>query len=280
MGEPGEFLSKEQREYMKGIALQEAQKGINRMLKDALGLGPSGRKTFGDGFLSMELSYKPSTTSYIRPPIEEELRRDITCSQCGLEHAVFGLANRCPDCGADIFLLHVEKEFEVIKVMLSDLDRRHALFGARVAAHDIENALEDAVSVFEASARAMIRRYLRGSGTPDAEVEEFVAKKIGNRLQTASLAEAVFQEHFPLELFADMSTVDKEDFSQIFQKRHPITHNLGIVDRKYVLRSSTNELEGRDVRVSLAEVLKAIELSERILLRLHASLKLGNDPTT
>ena len=162
MGEPGDFLTEEQLKYMKGIALQEAHRGISRMLKEALGLGPSGRKTYEGGLISMEVSYKPGTTPYVRPLIEEELRRDIKCSHCGLEHAVFGLANWCPDCGADIFLLHVEKEFDVIKVMLSDVERRRISFGARVAAHDIENAFEDTVSVFEASIRAIIRRVPKG----------------------------------------------------------------------------------------------------------------------
>ncbi len=274
MAEPGEFLTEEQLKYMKGIAFQETHRGISRMIKDALGLGSSGRKTYGGGLISMEVSYKPGSTPYVRPPIEEELRRDIKCSHCGLEHAVFGLANWCPDCGADTFLLHVDKEFDVIKVMLSDVERRRVSFGARVAAHDIENALEDTVSVFEASIRTMIRRYLKGVGSSDEEVEDFIGKKVGNRLQTPALAETVIQEHFHFQLFADMSTGDRETFVQVFQKRHPITHNLGIVDRKYVLRSSTDEQEGRDVRVSLAEVLKAIELSKGTVSRLHAGLNL------
>ena len=29
------------------------------MIKDALGLGPSGKKKIGSGFISMEMSYKP-----------------------------------------------------------------------------------------------------------------------------------------------------------------------------------------------------------------------------
>jgi ribosomal protein S27E len=52
----------------------------------------------------MEMSYKPGHLPQIRPTIEEELRRDVTCPKCGLEHAVFGLASWCPDCGAIFFL--------------------------------------------------------------------------------------------------------------------------------------------------------------------------------
>lgn len=51
----------------------------------------------------------------------------------------------------------------------------------------------------------------------------------------------------------------------IFEKRNPITHNLGIVDRKYLEKVASGELEGRDVRVSVEEVSQAIELCLKVL---------------
>ena len=39
--------------------------------------------------------------------IQDALRRDMSCPHCGLDHAVFGLAVWCPDCGTDIFMTHV-----------------------------------------------------------------------------------------------------------------------------------------------------------------------------
>jgi hypothetical protein len=40
-------------------------------------------------------------------------------------------------------MVHVGKEFEVIRAMLGDVDRRRRELGPRVAARDIENALEE-----------------------------------------------------------------------------------------------------------------------------------------
>ena len=102
--EPGGFFTSAQVEYAKQIVLREAIKGINEGIEGALDLGPSGRKTYGGGMFSIEMSYKPGTLPPVVPPMEEVLRRDITCPHCGLEHAVFGLATWCPDCGRDIFL--------------------------------------------------------------------------------------------------------------------------------------------------------------------------------
>ena len=42
--------------------------------------------------MSIEMSYKESLPKLIGRLVEEELRRDVRCPECGLEHAVFGLA--------------------------------------------------------------------------------------------------------------------------------------------------------------------------------------------
>lgn len=167
--EPSGFATKRQIEYAKQIVTREATDGIERMMKGALGLGSSGEKTIGGGLFSMKVSYKPGFP--IRRPYGEVLRRDLTCPQCGLEHAVFGIATWCPDCGSDIFLEHVTKECEVVRLILADVENRRERLGARVAARDVENALEDVVSIFEAVLRTITRRYLRNEYSEE-QVEE------------------------------------------------------------------------------------------------------------
>ena len=53
------------------------QERIAKAVRDAFGLGPTGKKKYGDGMVSMEVSYKPSKRRPVPRPIEEELRRDI-----------------------------------------------------------------------------------------------------------------------------------------------------------------------------------------------------------
>ena len=45
-----------------------------------------------------------------------------------------------------------------------------------------------------------------------------------------------------------------ERLSVCFEKRHPVTHNLGVVDKKYLERTQQAEREGREVRISESEV--------------------------
>jgi len=270
--EPSAFFTAEQIEYAKGLVFREAVKGVNNMMGSALGIGPSGVKHLGGGLVSLEMRYKPAHLPDVRPPIEEELRRDVTCPECGLKHAVFGLANWCPDCGSDIFPNHIDGEIAVVKRMLGDTTRRYEQLGARVAARDVENALEDTVSIFEGSLKAMTRRFLKNSRIPDEEIEEAFRKRVGNRYQNIQLAAEVCRHEFGIELFEGFEQGEVETLRLTFEKRHPITHNLGIVDRKYMEKARSGELEGRDIPVTSNEVESTISVLALVLRRLHARL--------
>jgi hypothetical protein len=47
--EPNDFATKEQVCYAKDLVLREAHEGVEGMLKEALGIGPSGKKQLGAG---------------------------------------------------------------------------------------------------------------------------------------------------------------------------------------------------------------------------------------
>jgi hypothetical protein len=269
--EPSGFSTREQIRYAKDVVLREAHKGVNNMIEDALGLGPSRKKKLGGGFLSIEMSYKPGSLPPLSRPLEEALRRDITCPHCGLEYAVFGLATWCSDCGADIFMVHVQTEYQVVEKMLGDIERRREELGARVAARDMENALEDTVSIFEAALRALTLRKLRENGHLEKDIE-LAMKKIGNGFQNIARAANLCNEILAVELARGMGREEIEGLKLIFEKRHPITHNLGIVDKKYLERVRTGELEGRDVPVISEEVLAAMHYSFRVLEDIHGQL--------
>jgi len=48
--------------------------------------------------------------------------------------------------------------------------------------------------------------------------------------------------------------------SYIFDKRYPIAHNLGVVDKKYIGRGRSSESEGIEIRVEKAEAATASDL--------------------
>ena len=54
LGEPGDFLTPGQVAYAESLVPREAQKGIDRMIRRAFGMGSSGSKKVGSGMFSME----------------------------------------------------------------------------------------------------------------------------------------------------------------------------------------------------------------------------------
>ena len=269
---PSDFLTKAQHQYAIDALMSEATVAVDRMIKQALNLGPTGRRSLGSGMISMELAYKSGGRPEVSRPIEEELRRDVRCPHCTLEHAVFGLATWCPDCGRDVFEAHLEAEFQVARRILAAVEDRRSALGPRVAARDIENALEDTVSVFEAVLKSIARRHLVAAGRTSEEVDKLLDKTIRSQFQNPDLASRLWLEHLGLSLFDAVPAEVIAAMTRTFAKRHPIAHNLGVVDRKYLERVASGELHGREVRVSVAEVEAAIDATSTVLTTVYRRL--------
>lgn len=268
---PNGFVTERQKKYAMEVVKREAALSVEKMIGDSLGLGPSGRRSFGGGMLKMEMQFKPGYRPPVWRPSEEVLKRDVICPACQLDHSVFGFAFWCPDCGKDIFMTHVRGEVAVIEKILGDVDRRERELGPRVAAHDIGNALEDLVSIFEATLKIEVRRYRKRAGDSDQQMDE-VMRKIGSRLQSVAYAREIIATHCAGVSLFEPGDALSVNLIQSFEKRHPITHNLGVVDRKYLERVQDRGMEGKDVEISKDEILRSALVMVDMLEQLHTKL--------
>ena len=194
------------------------------------------------------------------------------CPHCTLAHAVYGLAVWCPDCGRDIFITHVEQEVAVVSRMLAAIPQRLETLGPRVAARDLENCLEDLVSIFEASLKALTRRHLVASGKDTARAETVMGKTVRNRYQSPMSGAECFKEITGLDLLSHLDVTQRDSITRTFDKRHTITHNLGVVDRKYIEQVQSAELEGRDVRLTESDVEESTSLALDVIRSAHHQL--------
>ena len=270
-GGTDKFLTEEQVRYAEDAVVAEAKLGISDMLKDAF-TGGNARGRSGDGMFSVEWSYQAGPREHARPPREEPLRRDLVCPHCTLEQAVFGLATWCSDCGRDIFLVHLASELQVLRVMLEAVPSRCTTLGARVAGRDIEDALENVVSVFEAVLKAISRRHLLLSGRAVAEVDDVLRKEVRNGYQSIARAEPLVRSLTGRELLACLDASEQRFLADAFEKRHPIAHNLGVADKVYLAKSRSAASEGREVALHASDVRRALDLADRVLSSLYQSL--------
>ncbi|MCW5631872.1 MAG: hypothetical protein KIT17_00915 [Rubrivivax sp.] len=266
--EPDGFSTQEQLRYAKDLVTREVHRGVDQMIRDSFKLGPSGRRKLGGGFVTMEVTLKSAPLPHVRPPFEDEVRRDVICPHCTLDQTVFGLATWCADCGADIFPTHTAAELDVVRRMLGDIARRREVLGRRVAAKDLENCIEDVVSIFEAAMKAMSTRYLVAAGA-SAEEAESQLRRYGNAFQNTARTQEVLSELLGVGALPE---VPWESLSAAFAKRHPITHNLGVVDRKYLERAQDRQRPGREVRLVESEVEAALGHVSAALATVHSRL--------
>ena len=258
-----DFATEEQVEYAQALLKRGLHEGVGRVVDKALDLGPSGN--LGGGMISLEVSREKSPRASVTPPEEERLRRDVTCPDCGLTHAVFGLATWCPDCGSDIFLGHLDAELQTLSQVLAQVAVRAEELGPRIAARDLENVLEDLVSVFEAVLKFIARRHLLGQNMSEEDVDAIIGGQIRNGFQNVRRAEQLFSVHVGGYLFDGCDPEDIELLANTFEKRHPVTHNLGVLDRKYLRNARTGELPGREVSVTKDELTYVLGLVLRVL---------------
>jgi len=259
-GPSKEFFTEEQIRFANDQVSRETATAVRDTLARGLGLDSTGRKKIGGGLVSLEFSLKRGYSPPVRPPREEPLRRDIRCPHCTLDHAVFGLAIWCSDCGKDIFLVHLAAELDVLRAMLNAVPERREKLGRRVAARDVEDALENTVSVFEAVMKFITRQHLLKSGKSTAEITDVIRKKVGNGFQSIGRGSDLFKRLVGRDLLDGCAPEDVTFLTHAFEKRHPIAHNLGVVDRTYLERAVSAAREGREVTLYADEVRRALDL--------------------
>ena len=231
---PNGFVTERQKQYALDIVKREAVTGIEKMIGNALGLGPTGRRSFGGGMLKMEMQFKPAHHPPVWRPSEEGLKlRDVVWPR--LSARSFGFRVRLLVSRLRQGHIHDSRSRRSCRDRESSGRRGPAWrrdLGLRVAAHDLGNALEDLVSIFEATLKIEVRRFRKNAGDTDSQIDE-IMRKVGSRLQSVTNAREIIAT-----LCGGVSLFDAQDaptsaLIRTFDKRHPITHNLGVVDRKY-----------------------------------------------
>ncbi|MDY6896410.1 MAG: hypothetical protein SVO01_13485, partial [Thermotogota bacterium] len=101
IGDYNEFFTKDQIEYAKSIASREV---IGRIIEPEIrklerGFKELERATRG-GFIQIKVKTQRSAVRFpLKYYQEKEVETYVTCDNCGLEFAIYGVFANCPDCG-------------------------------------------------------------------------------------------------------------------------------------------------------------------------------------
>ena len=231
------FFTKDQVEYAKSVALNKVTGAILKDLK-SLEFNHKPRGDFGIG-ISMKVTGK---TSSIRHYCESDLETEVVCDKCTLRYMIYGVFGFCPDCGIHNSLQILEKNFSIIEKALISKSQDPDVYQ-----QSIENALEDCISIFDGFGREICRVF-------SSKITEYEATtKI--RFKNITKARKQILEKLGIDIVESLSDVDWICIEKAIQKRHLISHKMGVIDAAY--QRATGELPsfiGRRVTVKPEEI--------------------------
>ena len=225
------WWTQEQLESMQEIAASYAMSMITKELDKAF--GKLARSTRNNKFL--KITYKPSRKiTFQNNPIgqSEEWETDITCEKCGTRYSVIGSAYFCPCCGHNSAVSAFNESTDSIEKMLKSLPEMKQLLTESYGRDKaetmcrglLESSLGDIVSSFQKFASC---HYDKLTGEI-SRVNDFQIVEKGNQLFKDAAGKG-YEEW--------LSDQELHDMNMLFQRRHLIEHNNGMVDQKYVDKS-------------------------------------------
>jgi len=244
VGDGNTFYTREQIEYAKSVAFRRIADAFHQDLK-GLEFERKPQGAFGIGF---SLKVERSSPVPIRHYREKQLETKIICDGCTLDYTIYGVFGWCPDCGAHNSFQILTKNLELARRQLAlakDVD--HDL-----AEHLIGDALENVVSAFDGFGRELCSQ--RGLDIRFQNIEAARKKVIAAKGSD----------------FADsISSDDWEAVCRVFQKRHVLSHKMGVMDEEYVQKvRDPTAIAGRRVKIIPDEVARAASLCEKLGKRL------------
>jgi hypothetical protein len=234
-----DFATRDQIEYAKSTAMRKITGAVVKDLKrhefDIKHKGP-----FGMG-MSMKVERgRPHPIHYYR---EKKLETRVECTSCTLRYAVYGVFAFCPDCKQHNSLQILDKNLEVVGKMLDMAVNVQAELADRLT----ENALEDCVSAFDGFGRELCRVHAKqASNRAKAEKTSF---------QNLEGAKRNLSGLFGLDLAAGLTAEQWDTAVRGFQKRHLLSHTMGVVDQEYVRKTGDRcAVVGRKISIADDEV--------------------------
>jgi len=240
-GSSNTFYTTDQNEYIRSVATKEAYEKILRPAIDKM-LTNLEQSTRSSKYVKITVNRSGTKKFFpIKYYDEKELETHVTCDNCSLEFAIYGVFGRCPDC-ADLnaFTIYA-KSLEVTK-------RQIDLFEAetndnQIRENNLKFILANLVGTFDALGKELRRH--KPEVFPDKPKNLFQNIEKLNEILNNKLQE---------------SLSDFEFLYLIFQVRHIYEHNMGVIDDDFVRRlPKFTPYKGQKYTLEKTEIVKFID---------------------
>jgi hypothetical protein len=245
IGDQNTFWTRKQLEYTRSVLMRQVTDALHRDLK-SMEFNNKPRGDFGIGISLQVTGGDPNPIRYYR---EKKLETHVVCENCTLRYAIYGVFGWCPDCGVHNSRQILTKNLELARKELTLSETAEG----ELAEHLIGDALENAVSAFDGFGRAI-------SSQKGHEI----------RFQSLPSARRNVQEVFGFDFADAVDTTEWDFICRMFQKRHLLSHKMGVIDDQYVQRAGdAAAIAGRKVALGRDEVQASLALTQKMGDRLY-----------
>lgn len=211
-------------------------------------------------------TYKPGRRiTFINNPIgqREEWETEICCEKCGTHYSVIGSAFFCPCCGYNSAVTSFNDSLDSLRKMLESLSDMKSML---IEKYNVDSAETMCRSLLESSIGDMVSAFQKFAS---CKYEEVSGKKSRvNDFQIVDKGSQLFEAETGYK-YSDWLSADDMMFMKVmFQKRHLIEHNNGMVDQQYIDKS-------RDASYSVGQRIIVKEVDAYRLLNILNTL--GNE---
>lgn len=249
---------KKMKELAKNWAMNYIQKELGKSLKKIE------RSTRHNGFV--RITYKPrSRITFVNNPIgqREEWQTEICCDKCGTHYSVIGSAFFCPCCGYNSAVSSFNNSLDSIEKMLESLKDMKSMMTDK---YDVDTAETMCRSLLESSIGDMVSAFQKFAS---CKYEELSGKSSRvNDFQIVDKGSQLFEEEIGKK-YDDWLSIAELNFMKImFQKRHLLEHNNGMIDQRYLEKT-------HDLSYAIGQRIIIKETDAYALLNILS--KLGNE---
>lgn len=229
------------------------------------------QKSFDESFKKMsrysnkyfQIKYKPGKKmTFQNNPIgqQEEWEMEVICEKCGTRTSVIGTAFFCHYCGNNAVSRLFNESMDRIKKQLDSLNEMEEMLEKMF---DKDTAKNMTQSMIETSLKEIISAYQKFA------VECFnkgcTKKARPNDFQIVDKGSELFKKYYRLG-YEDWLSSDEITFlSVMFQRRHILEHNNGIVDERYLQYSKDENYKvGQRIVCKKEQVLRLLEINKKL----------------
>jgi uncharacterized Zn finger protein (UPF0148 family) len=224
----GQWYTQNQEEHLTQIAMREAMNEFDNFMHDSIN-----QHQPRNGFGSVSIKYTSSALPIVMPIEAAELMlQRYDCEKCGCRYAAVGAAFFCPACGHNSARSAFEDTMQAIRktvkslngvrtTLEDNLDRDTA---ANTIRHILEGSLVKIVASFQRFAEATFQ------ALPAASKMK-LPRNVFQRLDDSS---QLWKDAIGKRYEDMLSRVEWTDLQRLFQQRHILEHQDGVVDQRYI----------------------------------------------